>query len=89
MGSHGGGDAAPNMQEMMSNLMANLMPGAKANPERLTGVAALAFQNKTRGAASIPEDKSISIFDRITFRYFMNFTTLTGQPLSPNTGVKK
>ncbi len=69
----GGGGGGDGMNDMLANMMAQFMPGAKGGADRLIGVAALVFAHKSRAPGSIAEDKTISIFDRVSYRYFMEY----------------
>jgi hypothetical protein len=82
-----GGDAIPDMGQMMAGLMGQIgqmtqeqMQGGGENA-RPTGVSAVVFANKTRSPASIVEDRSLNIFDRVTYRYyFVGSRMLTANP---------
>jgi hypothetical protein len=71
----GGGAARPgegdeSMTQMMSTLMDQLHPGGKPGEEKKVGVSAVAFANQTRSPASVVNDKTLNIFDRVTYRYY-------------------
>ncbi len=69
-GGRNSGGSEPNLGEIMSNVMSQFgqKPGEDGKP--LTGVAAIAFANQNREASAIVEDKSLNLFDRVTYRYF-------------------
>ena len=69
-GNGGGGeDPMAGMQDMMAGLMDQLNPNKKKE-EQKSGVSAVIFANQTRSPASVAEDKKLSIFDRVTYRYY-------------------
>ncbi|MGK5082120.1 hypothetical protein WDW37_02360 [Bdellovibrionota bacterium FG-1] len=71
-GSEGGGadNSMGDMQQMLAGMMEQLNPNAKKGTAPKTGVNAVIFANKTRGPASVAEDKTLNIFDRVTYRYY-------------------
>jgi hypothetical protein len=84
-GSDGGAPvaAAPSAEESDMTKVAEALleqmkagqPGQNAEQTAATGIQAVVFANQNRAPASIPEDKTLSIFDRVTYRYFL----VTGQ----------
>jgi hypothetical protein len=70
-GGEGGGDGGDaQMAAMMAQMMDAMNPNAKKG-EKPTGVAAVVFaaQVQKRSPSAIAEDHTLSIFDRITYRY--------------------
>ena len=55
--------------QMMAGLMDQMNPNKKKD-EKTTGVSAVIFANQTRSPAAVVEDKTLSIFDRVTYRYY-------------------
>jgi hypothetical protein len=53
---------------MMAGLMGQLMPKTGEKPS--SGIGAVIFANQRRGPASVAEDKTLNIFDRVTYRYY-------------------
>lgn len=71
-GGGGGGegeDPAAQMGAMVQDLMDKMNPNKKKE-EQTTGVSAVIFANQTRSPAAVAEDRKLSIFDRITYRYY-------------------
>lgn len=66
-GDSGGGEAMPDFNSLMSGLMDQVNPGAKEMPP---GLSEVDFAQLKRAPAQVVEDKSLSIFTRISFRYF-------------------
>ena len=76
--ANGGGASAPaaandanDMTKVAQALMEQMQGGPTTNNQQASqsGIQAVAFANQTRSPASIPEDKTLSIFDRVTYRY--------------------
>jgi hypothetical protein len=84
-GSNGGAPVAaapsaeePDMTQVAQALLEQMkagQPAPNAEQAAATGIQAVVFANQNRAPASIPEDKTLSIFDRVTYRYFL----VTGQ----------
>jgi hypothetical protein len=55
---------------MMQAMMGGLFPAEGAAGASMSGVRAVAFANAKRGPASVAEDSHLSLFDRVTYRYF-------------------
>lgn len=69
-GGGGGGDSADNgVGDMMNNFLGQLMP-KKPGAASSSGVNAVAFANQHRSPASVVEDRALSIFDRVSYRYY-------------------
>ena len=68
-GSDTGDDSAAQMGAMMQGLMDKLNPGNKKD-DTGTGVSAVIFANQNRSPAAVAEDRKLSIFDRVTYRYY-------------------
>lgn len=68
-GGTGGEEPMAGMQEMMAGLMEQLNPNGKQE-EKKTGVGAVIFANQTRSPASVAEDRTLNLFDRVTYRYY-------------------
>ncbi len=72
-GGGGGGsaeEAGPDMAAMMQGMMDQLNPNAKKKDAPTTGVNAVIFANQNRTPAAVAEDRKLSIFDRVTYRYY-------------------
>ncbi len=63
------GDDDLNLGGLLSGLQDKLNPNQKPN-EKSTGVSAVIFANQTRSPAAVAEDAKLSIFDRVTYRYY-------------------
>lgn len=64
-----GGSSDPAMGDMLSGLMGQLMPKQDGNsPQNNQGI--LAFGNQNRLIAAVPENRTVSIFDRVAYRYY-------------------
>lgn len=71
-GGGSGDDMAAQMGSMMQGLMDQMNP-EKAKEVAKTGVFAVDFAyraNQSRGLAAVADDKKLSIFDRVTYRYY-------------------
>ncbi len=79
----GGGGAAGGASEddALAQAMANLLKGVNGEKEEQPGVNETAIEraNRTRSPASIAEDPSLSLFERVTFRY----TSVSRQLFAP------
>ena len=69
--SGGGGEEDPmaGIQDMMAGLMDQMNPNKKAEDKK-TGVSAVVFANRNRSPASVAEDRTLSIFARVSYRYY-------------------
>jgi len=84
-GSNGGAPVAaapsaeePDMAKVAEALLEQMKAGQQpqgAEQAPAIGFQAVVFANQNRAPASIPEDKTLSIFDRVTYRYYL----VTGQ----------
>jgi hypothetical protein len=56
---------------MISGIMQQFMPPTQ-NPEssQTSGLSTVVFSNQTQSPAAVAENRSLSIFDRITYRYY-------------------
>jgi hypothetical protein len=78
----GGGSGGSSEDDAMAQAMAALLKGMNPDDkEAQPGVSETAIEkaNRTRNPASIAEDPSISLFDRVTYRY----TSVTKQIFAP------
>ncbi len=68
-GSRKSGSADPDLAGMMNGLMSKLMP--KSEEEKQSGVSEVKFAGATRRnlASVTAEDPTVSLFDRVAFRY--------------------
>jgi hypothetical protein len=72
-GSSGGAsleDPLAGMGDIMKALAEGMNPSPKT-AEKFNGVTAVAFANRNRAPAAVAEDRQLSIFDRITYRYYL------------------
>lgn len=72
-GSSGGpaAEAEPDLMAMMAGIMAQFGPKEPGGANQNDGVMAVVFAHqKQANAATIAEDKTLNIFDRITYRYY-------------------
>lgn len=72
-GSRGPAAADPNsdMAQLMAGLLEKLGPKADGEPGNdQRGLAQVIFANQHRSPTAIAEDKTLNLFDRITFRYY-------------------
>ena len=69
-GGSGGGEAEPDMAAMMAGLMDQLNPNGKKKEDSNQGLREVIFANQSRTPAAVTEDRKLSIFDRITYRYY-------------------
>jgi hypothetical protein len=68
--NHGGG-SDPGMEGMLAGLMNQFMPKQEGDGSQGTStLPQIIFANQNKPAASIPEDRTLSIFDRVTYRYY-------------------
>jgi hypothetical protein len=69
-GSAGGHpESEPDFSQMMAGLLAQFGPKDPRAPGTPSGVYAVAAAVKARGPAAIAEDKTLSLFDRVSYRY--------------------
>lgn len=67
----GGGSRASGTDpmQMMTDFMKDFVPGgAPGKDDKSSGLSAVAFANR-RSPASVTEDRTLSLFDRVTYRY--------------------
>ena len=68
-GAGSSGDSAPpDMAAMMAGIMGQFMP-KEGSDEPPAGFTVMDFRSLTRSPAAVAEDRSINIFQRISFRY--------------------
>jgi hypothetical protein len=78
-GTAGAGDGGdPNMTKMMSTLMGQFMPKNADGTEQKSGMAMVIFANQKRSPASVAEDKTLNLFDRISYRYYFVGKSFSG-----------
>ena len=80
-GGNSGGATPSDDLSQIAGLMSQLMPGGGAKEEdpRTKGMRAVVFANQHRGPASVAEDKSLNLFDRVTVRYYAVSSRLGGK----------
>ncbi len=71
-GSQGGptGEAEPDLMAMMAGIMAQFGPKEPGGANQNDGVMSVVFAHQQQAAATIAENKTLNIFDRITYRYY-------------------
>ncbi len=70
-GAKKGNEGDPAMNALLDSMMQKFgMKKGQKLEEHLDGMGTVIYANKTRSPASIVEDKTISIFDRVSFRYY-------------------
>jgi hypothetical protein len=71
----GGGGRAPSSDDadlngMMAAMMQQFAPKTGEEQDPNNGINMVIFANKSQPAAAVAENPSLSIFDRITYRYY-------------------
>lgn len=74
-GSGGGGggageDGGSDMAALAQSLMDQMNPNGKKKEAASTGVSAVIFANRSRTPTAVTEDRKLSIFDRVSYRYY-------------------
>ncbi|MBN21544.1 MAG: hypothetical protein CL678_09685 [Bdellovibrionaceae bacterium] len=81
-GSHsGGGKSGPNVNRMMAGVLEAMGLGKK-NKKGNIGTHDIEFKMKGRSPAQVFKDRSLSLFDRVGYRYKKNQRNLTRLPYS-------
>ncbi len=61
--------AQAELQEQLKDMMGK-MQADKGQEKSDSGISAVIYANQNRSPASVTEDKSLNIFDRVTYRYY-------------------
>ncbi len=72
-GGGSGGSDDPNIAGMLEGILGSLgpgMPGKDGEKDPNAGLKAVIFANQKRKGDQVAEDRGLSIFDRITYRYY-------------------
>jgi hypothetical protein len=83
-GGHGGGgsDAQPDIAGLMAGIMGQMMPKKPDGTSPLTAVESAA-QRSPAGMGGLSEDRQVSLFDRVTYRYYKVSPSMLGAQTLP------
>jgi len=89
-GNGGAGNSGePNLNDALAGIMSQFGPKKEGDPKDKAGVTTVTFGNQGKTLAISAEDRTFSIFDRITIRYHylgadLEIGTTQGTPGTPN-----